>query len=101
VTTSGVIIYMFTGTETNTGWLWGSSFEKVWRYYNGEWKSVRRVEIRIMGTSRKLRKAAVSFANHVRLSILSHVTTRFPLEEFSWNFRRNDVLNRWRNFKFS
>ena len=36
----------------------------------------------LLGTSRKLRKATVSFTHHVRLSVLSHETTRHALEEF-------------------
>jgi hypothetical protein len=50
-----------------------------------EWK------YELLGTSRNLRKATVTFANHVRLSVRSHETTRPPLEEFPLNFkmRRN------------
>jgi len=80
---------MFTGTHTNTGWLCRSSFEQVSRLYLGEWKLLRRVQIRIMGTSRNLRESIVSFTNHVRLSLNSHETTRPPLEVFPWNFKKS------------
>jgi len=39
-----------------------------------------------LGAFAKFRKATVSFAMSIRPSVRSHVTTRLPLDGFSFNF---------------
>jgi hypothetical protein len=41
----------------------------------------------LLGTTKKWRKATVSFVNHFRLSVLSYETAFLPMEELPWNFK--------------